>query len=79
VVDQHFTQRKRIDRLRGVIARNPGSVGLGIDESTAVVVRGRSAEVIGDGTVTVVKANPAREDVFKAGATVELPEPAAKK
>jgi cyanophycinase len=79
VVDQHFTQRKRIDRLRGVIAENPTSVGLGVDESTAAVVRGRSVKVIGEGTVTVVKANPAREDVLKAGGTAELPEPAAKK
>ena len=39
LVDQHFTQRKRLLRLQGVLEKSPGVVGLGIDESTAVVVR----------------------------------------
>src|SRR5262245_16094911 len=45
VVDQHFVARKRGKRLEGVISDNPGRVGLGIDEATAVVIRGRQARV----------------------------------
>jgi cyanophycinase len=48
VIDQHYTARKRQKRLAGVIDRNPGTVGLGLDEGTAVVVRGRTMRVIGD-------------------------------
>lgn len=59
MVDQHFSERKRLKRLQGVIAANPGSVGLGIDEDTAVIVRGRTLRVIGTGTVTVCLAKGA--------------------
>jgi cyanophycinase len=77
VVDQHFTQRKRVDRLRGVLDANPGYVGLGVDEGTAVVVtRGRLLKVVGDGTVTACWAKsatrPAAEEVAKAGGTFDL-------
>jgi len=51
VVDQHFTQRKRQKRLAGVLAKNPKALGIGIDESTAVVVSGGTAKVLGDGRV----------------------------
>jgi cyanophycinase len=76
VVDQHFTQRERQPRLRGVLEKNPGYAGLGIDEGTAVVVRGRSVRVFGEGTVTVCwgecPTRPAREDVLKAGDRLDL-------
>ncbi len=71
VVDQHFTQRNRLTRLKGVIAENPTLVGLGIDEGTAVVARGRTFRVIGEGTVSIVIAKgagkPAALQVAKAG------------
>lgn len=55
VIDQHFSQRHRINRLLSVIAQNPYLYGLGIDEDTALVVeRGVGIEVIGDGGVTFV-------------------------
>src|SRR5262249_9215201 len=53
VIDQHFRQRDRQARLRGVLEKNPGLFGVGIDEGTALVVRGRQMRVIGDSTVTV--------------------------
>ncbi|HEX4610568.1 MAG TPA: cyanophycinase [Urbifossiella sp.] len=71
VVDQHFTQRKRLGRLQGMIAANPTLVGLGIDEATAVVARGRTFRVIGEGTVSIVIAKgagkPPAFQVAKAG------------
>jgi cyanophycinase len=53
VIDQHFRKRNREDRLRGALQLRPGMVGLGIDESTALIVRGRAIEVMGDSDVTV--------------------------
>lgn len=77
VVDQHYTQRKREKRLTGVIAEHPTYAGLGIDEGTAVVLKGgRFLRVVGDGTATVVLAeSPARpllQDVKKAGEVIDL-------
>jgi cyanophycinase len=55
VIDQHFSQRHRINRLLSLIAQNPYLYGLGIDEDTALVVeRGAGIEVIGEGGVTFV-------------------------
>jgi len=55
VIDQHFSQRGRIARLLGAVARNPRQLGLGIDEDTAVVVEGaKSFYVVGSGAVYVI-------------------------
>ena len=52
-IDQHFTQRRRFDDMRRVHARYPQLLGFGIDEGTAIVVKGTSLEVLGDGRVAV--------------------------
>lgn len=53
VVDQHFAQRGRINRLLAAIAQNPHILGIGIDEDTALVVNPDSkCEVIGSQTIT---------------------------
>ncbi len=39
VIDQHFVTRRRHNRLMSVVLENPGLLGVGIDESTAVWVR----------------------------------------
>lgn len=55
VVDQHFAQRGRINRLLTAVAQNPYVLGVGIDEDTAIVVNPDATfEVIGSQTVTVV-------------------------
>lgn len=54
IVDQHFAERGRIGRLLGAVAQNPRELGVGIDEDTAIVVRGDRFEVIGAGGVYVV-------------------------
>lgn len=55
VVDQHFSERRRLSRLLSVIAQNPYLLGVGIDEDTALVVeRGVGIEVLGEGAVTIV-------------------------
>ena len=53
VIDQHFLKRNRIKRLLGVVRSHPDLIGLGIDESTALVVdvRGKRLHVIGNSYV----------------------------
>lgn len=53
VVDQHFAERGRFGRLFRVLDEYPELVGLGIDEPAALVVRGNSMRVIGEGRVSV--------------------------
>lgn len=55
VVDQHFAQRGRINRLLAAVAQNPHVLGIGIDEDTALVVGpARVCTVIGSQTVTII-------------------------
>lgn len=55
LIDQHFSQRGRIGRLLNAVAQNPESIGIGIDEDTALVVeKDSSFRVIGNGAVTIV-------------------------
>lgn len=55
VVDQHFAQRGRINRLLEAVAQNPHVLGIGIDEDTALVVGpDRLCQVIGSQTVTII-------------------------
>ena len=50
IFDQHFLKRKRLQRLQGVVQKHPELIGLGIDESTALVVdlRNKRVRVIGE-------------------------------
>lgn len=60
IVDQHFIQRQRLNRLIAVILENPSKIGVGIDESTAIHVMGDSAKVYGVSQVIVLE-NPSDE------------------
>ncbi|MBI2477670.1 MAG: cyanophycinase, partial [Planctomycetia bacterium] len=46
-IDQHFTQRDRAPDMTKLVERYPQLLGIGVDESTAIVVRGTSLAVIG--------------------------------
>ncbi|MFL5343138.1 MAG: Type 1 glutamine amidotransferase-like domain-containing protein, partial [Gemmataceae bacterium] len=48
-IDQHFTQRKRQPDMTKLTNTYPQFLGLGLDEATAVVVKGQVAEVMGRG------------------------------
>ncbi len=54
IVDQHFSQRGRTNRLLSAIARNPHYLGIGIDENTSLIVKKNICSVIGEGSVTVL-------------------------
>jgi cyanophycinase len=61
VIDQHFVTRRRHNRLIAVVLQNPTLVGVGIEESTAVLVsEGRRYEVLGEGQVIIYDARKAR-------------------
>ncbi|MEM5565891.1 cyanophycinase [Psychroserpens sp. AS72] len=57
IVDQHFVKRSRYNRLLTAIIEYPELVGIGIDESTAILVTSDSMEVVGESQVIVFK-NP---------------------
>ena len=54
IIDTHFSQRRRLQRLFVVIGQNTELFGLGIDENTAFVVHRGIGEVFGAGGVTFV-------------------------
>jgi cyanophycinase len=53
IIDQHFSQRKRFERLASAVANHPDRVGIGIDESTGLLVNHKRAQVVGNGSVYV--------------------------
>ena len=60
IIDQHFIQRKRFSRLLSVVLEHPTLVGIGIDESTAILVKpDQSFEVLGESGVLVIDARSA--------------------
>jgi cyanophycinase len=67
IVDMHYLRRARFNRLLGAVLGHPAHLGIGIDESTAVVVAGRSFEVIGRSNVEVIDARRATESPGKPG------------
>lgn len=61
IIDQHFVTRKRHNRLISLVLENPRLLGVGIDESTAIVVRPDGAfEVVGEKQVVVLDARRAK-------------------
>ena len=52
-IDQHFSQRKRFVDMTAVMKRHPQLLGIGIDESTALLVQGSQATVMGEGSVHI--------------------------
>lgn len=64
VVDQHFSERRRLARLLSTLAMRPDLLGVGIDEDTALVIeRGVAIEVIGQGTVTLIDPSQMQSNV----------------
>jgi cyanophycinase len=76
VIDQHFENRHRLNRLQGVLSKYPKFLGLGIDEQTAVVIQGGAAWVLGDGHVLICVPGTGPQApavrVLKSGDRVDL-------
>lgn len=55
ILDQHFRERDRFGRLLAAVLCNPASLGVGLDEDTALLLEpGNRLEVFGRGSVTIV-------------------------
>jgi cyanophycinase len=67
IVDQHFLQKGRFNRLALAVLEHPDLVGIGIDEETACIVRGQQFEVVGNRNVTIVDARKARLEKLVQG------------
>ncbi len=55
IIDQHFVWRMRMNRLISTVLENPEETGIGIDESTAILVEGNNATVYGNYQVIVLR------------------------
>lgn len=55
IIDQHFMKRSRYNRLLSALVEFPDHIGIGIDESTAIIVRNKEIEIAGESEVIVVK------------------------
>lgn len=77
IIDQHFIWRMRMNRLITVVLDHPGQTGIGIDESTAILVEegGRLATVQGNYQVVVLRhpnGQTTVQDTLLGGRGLEL-------
>lgn len=82
IIDQHFVKRNRQNRLLSIVMTFPDHFAIGVDESTALLVRNGKATVLGDSGVMVF--DPGRMKLageeftgltihwLKKGATIDL-------
>lgn len=63
IIDQHFIQRQRLNRLIAVCLENPEELCIGIDESTAIFVHKGQATVTGESQVMTLKHGNAETKV----------------
>lgn len=55
IIDTHFIKRGRFGRLAHAIIMNPGKVGIGLGEKTALIIKnGSEAECKGTGMVVII-------------------------
>jgi L-asparaginase / beta-aspartyl-peptidase len=69
IVDQHFVARRRFNRSLRTVMEHPEKFGVGIGESTAVLVTENSFKVLGKGSVTVIDARHANVSGSATGNT----------
>jgi cyanophycinase len=79
LIDMHFAERGRLNRLLSAVALYPHELGLGIDEDTAILADTEHFEVLGSGSVTVVDAGcasdirvPVEGPIALAGARIHV-------
>jgi len=77
-VDQHFTQRNRHLDMTDVMRAHPQLLGIGIDESTVVIVHGQQLEVAGKNNVALYNRRNPPEDLKESGRDYEVLMPGAK-
>jgi cyanophycinase len=55
IIDQHFIRRQRLNRLVAASIENPDELCIGIDESTAIIVKRKNVRVTGEGQVVSIR------------------------
>lgn len=88
ILDQHVVQRGRFSRLFSAVVDFPNHWAVGVDESTAVLIRGHMATVCGASQVVVVRPGSTNRqrlhtagfrdssvDLLLAGDTFQIPQP----
>lgn len=66
IIDQHFVRRSRYNRLISALAAHPTFDCVGIDEGTAIIVKGKKIEVAGESQVLRI-ADPKNLKTTKTG------------
>jgi cyanophycinase len=66
IIDQHFSERRRLARLMSAVAQHPRLLGVGIDEDTALVVERGAIEVVGTGAVTLLDGRHMASSIERA-------------
>jgi cyanophycinase len=57
IIDQHFIKRKRLNRLISTVLEHPELIGIGIDESTSIIVNpDETFNVLGENQVMIFNA-----------------------
>lgn len=72
VIDQHFSKRKREGRLLKALEGIEGASGVGIDENTALVIRGEVGEVVGLGNVYIYFSNNKNPLILRRGQSINF-------
>jgi len=55
IVDTHFVKRGRFGRLAHAVVSNPGQLGIGLGEDTALMIsKGNEAQCLGSGMVVII-------------------------
>ena len=79
-IDQNFSARKRFGDMTAFMKAYPQFLGIGLDEATAIVVHGSTAEILGKGKVYFydgnrrVKEGQPDYEAFPAGTKYDLKE-----
>lgn len=78
IIDSHFIKRGRFGRLANAVITNPGQLGVGLGDDTALIVKnGEDAECLGSGAVVIIdsstigQSNIAEEEEDECGVFVE--------
>ena len=57
IIDTHFIERDRLNRLVEAISIYPNRIGVGLAEDTAIIINNGKFRIIGSGSVTIFDSN----------------------
>jgi cyanophycinase len=57
IIDSHFTERNRHNRLIEAVSLYPNRIGVGLSENTAIIIKNNKFRVIGSGSVSIFNSS----------------------